>query len=148
MPPDATAALPQARMTRCSNWAHFPEPYCCPYLLLPSDPLFQTIGTTYIRTLRAMYGHDRKGYYTADTFNEMRPASSAAEYLQGSSASVYGAMAAEDPSAVWLMQAWLFFSDRAFWQPPQIQALLSGGPRVCARVLWWSCLKLLLCLLQ
>ena len=30
-------------------------------------------------------------------------------------------MKAGDETAVWIQQAWLFYSDQAFWQPPQIQ---------------------------
>lgn len=33
------------------------------------------------------------------------------------------AMVAGDPSARWIMQAWLFFNEGFFWKPPQIQAL-------------------------
>lgn len=33
-----------------------------------------------------------------------------------------------DPKAVWLMQAWLFVNDPAFWKPRQVEALLSGVP--------------------
>lgn len=32
------------------------------------------------------------------------------------------AMVAGDPSARWIMQAWLFFNEGFFWKPPQIQA--------------------------
>ena len=34
------------------------------------------------------------------------------------------AMEAGDPSARWIMQAWLFFNEGFFWKPPQIQVLL------------------------
>ena len=37
-------------------------------------------------------------------------------------------MTAADPQARWVMQGWLFFFDRGFWQPPQIRGLLSGVP--------------------
>ena len=31
------------------------------------------------------------------------------------------AMAAGDPGARWIMQAWLFYNEKDFWQKPQIQ---------------------------
>jgi Alpha-N-acetylglucosaminidase (NAGLU) tim-barrel domain len=31
------------------------------------------------------------------------------------------AMEAGDPTARWIMQAWLFFNEGFFWKPPQIQ---------------------------
>jgi hypothetical protein len=55
------------------------------------------------------------------SFNEMPPSSSDPAYLTAMSAAVYGAMAAADPGCTWIMQAWLFFSQSAFWQPPQIK---------------------------
>ena len=35
-------------------------------------------------------------------------------------------MESEDSKAVWIMQGWLFLS--AFWQEPQIKAILSAAP--------------------
>ena len=34
-------------------------------------------------------------------------------------------MAAGDPGARWIMQAWLFYNEKDFWQAPQIQARMS-----------------------
>jgi len=33
-----------------------------------------------------------------------------------------------DPAAIWVMQGWLFYSDRKFWKAPQIKALLDAVP--------------------
>lgn len=73
------------------------------------------------RTLRQHLGWDAASYYIADSFNEMKPSSDSPEYLSGVSASVFAGMTAADPNATWIMQAWLFFSDSRFWQPPQIK---------------------------
>jgi hypothetical protein len=35
-------------------------------------------------------------------------------------------MASADSQAIWLMQGWLFFSSRSFWQPAQVRAYLGG----------------------
>jgi hypothetical protein len=90
-------------------------------MLDPADPLYRRIGAAYITTLRAELGWDSASYYIADTFNEMKPASDDPSYLTGVAASVFEGMTAADPQANWVMQAWLFFSDSRFWQPPQIQ---------------------------
>ncbi|KAK9283852.1 hypothetical protein L1049_012106 [Liquidambar formosana] len=37
-------------------------------------------------------------------------------------------MSEGDKDAVWLMQGWLFYSDSAFWKPPQMEALLHSVP--------------------
>jgi alpha-N-acetylglucosaminidase len=31
------------------------------------------------------------------------------------------AMAGGDPEATWVMQGWLFYSERDFWRPPQVE---------------------------
>jgi hypothetical protein len=53
---------------------------------------------------------------------------------------------AADPAAKWLMQAWLFFSDQAFWgqvgggtllagcRPPLLPLLRQSCPSICARL--------------
>jgi alpha-N-acetylglucosaminidase len=100
--PRALAALyPDAAVTPASNWCHFSDAYACPYLLAADDLLFAQIGAAYIRTLRSKLGWDAASYYIADTFNEMKPASDSAEYLEGVSRSVYAGMTDADPSAIW-----------------------------------------------
>lgn len=134
---------PQASVTPASNWCHFPPGYCCPLMLDPSDPLYARIGATYITTLRAQLGWDAASYYIADTFNEMKPASDDPTYLRGVAASVFEGMTAADPAAHWVMQAWLFFSDARFWQPPQIQ--VGGEADVHAAAVLVCLLHLLAC---
>ncbi|KIZ03038.1 alpha-N-acetylglucosaminidase [Monoraphidium neglectum] len=137
VPRALAAAFPDARVVRSSNWCHFPEvrrqqAYCCPLLLDPQDPLFARVGAAVVRQLRAAFGPEppgRRSYYIADSFNEMRPSSADPSYLSAISAAIYKAMTSADPGCVWVMQAWLFFSDSGFWQPPQIKALLAGVPR-------------------
>ncbi|BDA50506.1 Alpha-N-acetylglucosaminidase [Coccomyxa sp. Obi] len=128
--PEALAReRPHARITRSDNWCAFPERYCCVHLLDPLEPLFQDIGSAFVKTLREEYGSDDVGFYSADTFNEMTPPSADPAYLMAVTRAIYNAMAAADPSAKWLMQAWLFYDNQEFWQPPQIEALVSGVPR-------------------
>lgn len=86
------------------------------------------------------------GFYSADTFNEMTPPSADPAYLTAVTSAIYNvrdqfeecmisgchpaaycslclqAMAAADPGAKWLMQAWLFYDNQEFWQPLQIEA--------------------------
>ena len=58
----------------------------------------------------------------------MSPPSSDVGFLAGMGKAVYGAMAASDPQAVWVMQGWLFFNNPNFWKPPQAKALLGAVP--------------------
>ncbi|KAK9834371.1 hypothetical protein WJX84_011165 [Apatococcus fuscideae] len=121
--------FPGASITRLGNWGRFSQAFCCVHLLDPQDPLFRQIGQAFVEEMRQAWGKDSVGYYSADTFNEQSPPSNEPDYLRNASRGVYEAMQAGDDSAVWIQQAWLFYSDQAFWQPAQIQALLEGVPR-------------------
>ncbi|KAK9787358.1 hypothetical protein WJX73_007278, partial [Symbiochloris irregularis] len=121
--------LPKANITRLSNWCNFPDSFCCASLLSPLDPAFLEIGTAFVQELRKEYGWDASGWYSADTFNEMTPPSNDPAYLASISAAVFQGMAKADPTARWLMQAWLFYDESDFWQGPQVQGLISGVPK-------------------
>ncbi|XP_034992929.2 alpha-N-acetylglucosaminidase [Zootoca vivipara] len=118
--------FPRANATRMGSWSHFDCTYSCSYLLSPEDPMFQVIGTLFLKELTREFGTDH--VYSADTFNEMRPLSSDPAYLSQVSAAVFRSMTGADPRAVWLMQGWLFQHQPDFWQPAQVRALLQGVP--------------------
>jgi alpha-N-acetylglucosaminidase len=96
------------------------------YILDSEDPLFAEIGKKYLEKQTQIFGTDH--LYSADTFNENEPPSDDPEFLSKLSARVYDGMRQADPKAVWVMQGWLFFSDRKFWHAPQIKALLDAVP--------------------
>ncbi|MFT3752279.1 MAG: alpha-N-acetylglucosaminidase [Paludibacter sp.] len=96
------------------------------YILDSEDPLFAEIGKRYLEKQTKIFGTDH--LYSADTFNENEPPSDDPEFLSKLSARVYDGMRQADPKAVWVMQGWLFFSDRKFWHAPQIKALLDAVP--------------------
>ena len=96
------------------------------YILDSRDPLFARIGETFLQIQTRLYGTDH--FYSADTFNENEPPSDDSAFLSGLSARIYEGMSQSDTAAVWVMQGWLFYSDRKFWKAPQIKALLSAVP--------------------
>ena len=96
------------------------------YILDANDPLFASIGKKFLEKQTAMLGTDH--FYSADTFNENEPPSDEPSFLTKLSASVYEGMRKADTAAVWVMQGWLFFSDRKFWKEPQTEALLKAVP--------------------
>ena len=110
---------PNASVSRSPDWGNFKKDdpktaaFADVYLLEPTDPLFAQVGAAFIKVQAAEYGTDH--IYQADTYNEMIPPTADPSYLKRSAAAVYGAMAAADPDAVWLMQGWLFFSAPGFW---------------------------------
>ncbi|GIY47028.1 alpha-N-acetylglucosaminidase [Caerostris extrusa] len=55
--------------------------------LQPTDPLFQEVGTEFLRTYIEEFGTDH--IYSADLFNEMPPPSNDPSYLQSCSKALY-----------------------------------------------------------
>ncbi|WP_432329583.1 alpha-N-acetylglucosaminidase [Mucilaginibacter sp. P25] len=114
--------FPNAKLKQ-TNWNNG---FADTYILDSEDPLFAEIGKKFIQEQTKVYGTDH--LYSADTFNENEPPSNDPKFLSELSARVYDGMKGADPKAVWVMQGWLFFSDRKFWQNEQIKALLNAVP--------------------
>ncbi len=122
VPSALPAKFPSAHCKR-TNWKNG---FGDTYLLDPTDPLFAEIGKKFLSAQTALFGTDH--FYSADSFNENEPPSDNLLYLSGLSARILDGMQQVDPSAVWVMQGWLFYSDRKFWKSPQIKALLDAIP--------------------
>jgi alpha-N-acetylglucosaminidase len=114
--------FPKAKL-KATNWNNG---FADTYILDSEDPLFAMIGKKFLETQTKLFGTDH--LYSADTFNENEPPSDEPEFLSQLSARVYEGMHNADSSAVWVMQGWLFYSDRKFWKAPQIEALLKAVP--------------------
>jgi alpha-N-acetylglucosaminidase len=112
--------IPGLKLVKLTPWCGFPSTY----FVDPQSPLFEKIGKRFIEEQTKLFGTDH--LYASDTFIEMAPPSNDPKFLRAMSQSVYGAMAAGDPQAVWVMQGWLFSNKPKFWQPPQVEALFSG----------------------
>ncbi|WP_343668969.1 alpha-N-acetylglucosaminidase [Chitinophaga sp.] len=113
---------PNAKL-KATNWNNG---FADTYILDSEDPLFAKIGRQFLETQAKLFGTDH--LYSADTFNENEPPSDDPEFLSKLSARIYEGMRQADTSAVWVMQGWLFYSDRKFWKAPQIEALLKAVP--------------------
>lgn len=96
------------------------------YLLDTEDPMFAKIGQKFIEEQTKLYGTDH--LYSADTFNENEPPTDDTTYLSALSNRVYQAINVADKKGIWVMQGWLFYSDRKFWKQPQVKALLNAVP--------------------
>ncbi|HTI11450.1 MAG TPA: alpha-N-acetylglucosaminidase [Puia sp.] len=114
--------FPAAKLKQ-TNWKNG---FADTYLLDPKDPLFGEIGKKFLEAQTKVYGTDH--LYSADTFNENEPPSDDTAFLADLSKRLYEGMANADKEAVWVMQGWLFYSDRKFWKAPQIAALLNAVP--------------------
>ncbi len=113
---------PNAKL-KATNWTNG---FADTYILDSEDPMFAQIGKRFLEAQTKLYGTDH--LYSADTFNENEPPSDEPAFLSKLSARVYEGMKQADPEAIWVMQGWLFYSDRKFWKAPQIEALLNAVP--------------------
>ena len=114
--------FPNAKL-KATNWTNG---FADTYILDSEDPLFTEIGKKFLEKQTELLGTDH--LYSADTFNENEPPSDDPEFLSKLSARVYEGMRRADTAAVWVMQGWLFYSDRKFWKEPQTEALLKAVP--------------------
>ncbi len=92
--------------------------------IAPQEPLFRELQIKFLRAQEQELGSDH--YYGTDPFNEMAPPSMAPDYLAGVSKTIYEAMAAADPAAVWVQMAWTF---RGGWSNPSLQAMIEAVPK-------------------
>lgn len=114
--------FPKAKL-KATNWTNG---FADTYILDSEDPMFAQIGKKFLQKQTELLGTDH--LYSADTFNENEPPSSDPGFLGKLSARIYDGMAQADPKAIWVMQGWLFYSDRKFWKEPQTEALLKAVP--------------------
>jgi len=113
---------PNAKL-KTTNWTNG---FADTYILDAEDPLFAEIGKKFLEKQTSLLGTDH--LYSADTFNENEPPSDDSAFLSRLSARVYEGMRQADTAAIWVMQGWLFYSDRKFWKEPQTEALLKAVP--------------------
>jgi alpha-N-acetylglucosaminidase len=114
--------FPNAKL-KATNWNNG---FADTYILDSEDSLFAVIGKKFLQAQTKLFGTDH--LYSADTFNENEPPSDEPAFLSQLSTRVYEGMHNADTAAVWVMQGWLFYSDRKFWKAPQIEALLKAVP--------------------
>ncbi|MFC4232483.1 alpha-N-acetylglucosaminidase [Parasediminibacterium paludis] len=122
VPPSFKQKFPTAKLKQ-TNWNNG---FADTYILDAGDPLFAKIGQHFLQKQTAMLGTNH--LYSADTFNENEPPSDDSAFLSKLSERVYAGMHQADSAAIWVMQGWLFYSDRKFWKAPQIAALLNAVP--------------------
>ncbi|MDR6984630.1 alpha-N-acetylglucosaminidase [Rheinheimera pacifica] len=126
VPEQFVKMFPDARIIEMKAWSGFPKPT---YWLDPADPLFAKVAKRFIELYNAEYGEQH--YYLMDAFNEMLPPVSTENRYQdlaGYGEALYQSLAQVVPNANWVMQGWMFGSDRHFWDLDSIQAFLSRIP--------------------
>ncbi|KAF8530887.1 alpha-N-acetylglucosaminidase [Gautieria morchelliformis] len=127
VPSALKTAFPNASIVAGSEWSGFPSSITNDSFLEPFDPLYAIIQKSFITKQLEAYGNISH-IYTLDQYNENSPFSGDLNYLHNVSLNTFNSLRAADPDAVWLMQAWLFFIDSAFWTLDRIASYLGGVP--------------------
>ncbi|XP_050508396.1 alpha-N-acetylglucosaminidase isoform X2 [Diabrotica virgifera virgifera] len=127
LPRAVTRIYPNVNVTKMETWNSFNDSYCCPYFLDPTEELFKVIGKLFIEEQTKEFGTDH--IYNCDSFNENDPTTTNTTYIGNVGKSIYAAMTAADPDAIWLMQGWLFVHSFFFWTRPRAKALLTSVPK-------------------
>ncbi|HZK65869.1 MAG TPA: alpha-N-acetylglucosaminidase, partial [Puia sp.] len=91
VPPSFIKKFPSAKVKK-TNWG---AGFADVYILDPSDPMFESIGKSFMEAQTKAYGTDH--LYSADTFNENLPPTDDSTYLSGMSKKVFESMSAADP---------------------------------------------------
>ena len=123
IPPALIAKNPGLNVSHSKPWDSFNGSYS-PYVLEPTEPLFQAIGKAWIEEQAKIYG-DQDHIYSADTFTEMAPRSMAPAYLASASLAISQSMRSADPQAVWLCQSWGVIG----WSQEAIGAYFGAVPK-------------------
>ncbi|XP_043464932.1 alpha-N-acetylglucosaminidase [Leptopilina heterotoma] len=118
--------FPNATMTKMSEWNTFQDRYCCPLMLEPADPLFQILGTDFLRKYIEEFGSDH--IYNCDAFNENKPSSGNLTYLSNIGKAIFKALTTVDSEAIWLLQGWMFVNDFQFWTESRVRAFVTSVP--------------------
>jgi alpha-N-acetylglucosaminidase len=122
VPASIREVFPGAVIHQTTHWAGMPGTW----FLDPQSPLFQKIGKSFIQKQALLFGTDH--LYDADCFNEINPPTDDPAFINQVGKSVYQAMQAADPGAVWVFQGWFLFWQPDFWKAPQAKALLGAVP--------------------
>lgn len=119
--------FPNTKFTIVEKWNNFPQKYCCPLFVDPTEPLFNQIGQDFLKKVTEKYGTNH--IYFSDPFNEIQPFAADAKYLKNVSESIYSAMKSVDPESIWLLQGWMLVKN-PFWMDDLIEAFLTAVPKV------------------
>nr|XP_021136683.1 alpha-N-acetylglucosaminidase [Columba livia] len=126
VPQGVLRVFPRVNAPLLGGWSHFDCTYSCTYLLDPEDPMFQVIGTLFLKELIKEFGTDH--VYSADTFNEMTPLSSDPAYLSRVSNAVFRSMTGGGSAHGAGQGGQQLVPDPPNPLPAQVRALLHGVP--------------------
>lgn len=118
--------FPNATLNHVDRWNKFPNQFCCPLFIDPTDELFERVGTIFLKYIIEEYGGTNHIYFS-DPFNEIQPRLADEKYLADAANGIYETMKAVDEKAVWLLQGWMFVKN-PFWSESLLKAFLTAVP--------------------
>ncbi|KAE8312697.1 tim-barrel domain-containing protein [Aspergillus transmontanensis] len=128
VPPAIKRVRPHATVVNGSQWSGFQKKFTEVSFLSPLDRTFAELQKSVISRQMRAFGNITH-VYTLDQFNEINPASGELGYLRNLSLHTWQSLKAVNPAAVWMMQGWLFYDKKDFWDSNHISAYLSGVER-------------------
>ncbi|OOO07410.1 Alpha-N-acetylglucosaminidase, tim-barrel domain [Aspergillus oryzae] len=128
VPPAIKRVRPHATVVNGSQWSGFQKKFTEVSFLNPLDETFAQLQKSVISRQTRAFGNVTH-VYALDQFNEINPASGELGYLRNLSLHTWQSLKAVNPAAVWMMQGWLFYDKKDFWDPNRISAYLSGVER-------------------
>ncbi|PQK12588.1 hypothetical protein BB8028_0003g12050 [Beauveria bassiana] len=127
VPENITRVWPNVSLAESPTWSGFSGRFTADKYITPYDPRFAELQKAFLTKQNEAYGNVTS-FWTLDQFNENKPASGELEYLRNVSHNTWQTLKDADPSAVWVMQGWLFASDKAYWTDDRVKSFLDGVP--------------------
>ncbi|KAM3558985.1 hypothetical protein MY1884_003712 [Beauveria asiatica] len=127
VPENITRVWPNVSLAESPKWSGFSGRFTADKYITPYDPRFAELQNAFLTKQNEAYGNVTS-FWTLDQFNENKPASGELEYLRNVSHNTWQTLKDADPSAVWVMQGWLFASDKAYWTDDRVKSFLDGVP--------------------
>lgn len=129
VPDQLEKLFPSSKFTRLPCWNNFTSETSCLLSVSPFDPLFQKIGSLFLRHQKKMFGGDITNLYSADPFNEILPSDSAkfdAKFVKQTAQAIMNSCRKVDKNCIWVLQSWSFTYDE--WPSWAIKSFLSAVP--------------------
>lgn len=127
VPENITRVWPNVSLAESPKWSGFSGRFTADKYITPYDPRFAELQKAFLTKQNEAYGNVTN-FWTLDQFNENKPASGDLDYLKNVSHNTWQTLKKADPSAVWVMQGWLFASDKAYWTDERVKSFLDGIP--------------------
>lgn len=127
VPTNITRVWPDVSLGQSPAWGGFSGRFTTDKYITPYDKRFAQLQKAFIEKQQEAYGNVTR-FWTLDQFNENKPANGELDYLKDVSHNTWKTLKAADPSAIWVMQGWLFAADGEYWTNARVKSFMDGVP--------------------